>query len=109
MWGQEATDMIIKEEVLHELLCGYEKPEDLLGDDGLLKRLKKALIERALGAGLSAHLGHEKDPLCAHAPTANTTTNSRHSTDPPHSDRNPILPPSRPDRPAQANGRPLSS
>jgi putative transposase len=43
-------DMDIRDEVLDELLDGYERPEDLLGDDGLLKRLKKALIERALGA-----------------------------------------------------------
>ena len=55
--------MDIRDEVLDELLAGYEKPEDLLGDDGLLKRLKKALIERALGAELTAHLGYEKgDP-----------------------------------------------
>ena len=55
--------MEIRDEVLDELLSGYEKPEDLLGDDGLLKRLKKALIERALGAELTAHLGYEKgDP-----------------------------------------------
>ena len=55
--------MDIRDEVLDELLDGYEKPEDLLGDDGLLKRLKKALIERALGAELTVHLGYEKgDP-----------------------------------------------
>ena len=52
--------MIIKEGVLDELLSGYEKLEDLLGEDGLLKQLKKALIERALGAELTAHLGYEK-------------------------------------------------
>jgi putative transposase len=55
--------MDIRDEVLDELLSGYEKPEDLLGDNGLLKRLKKALIERALGAKLTTHLGYEKgDP-----------------------------------------------
>ena len=33
------------------------------GEDGLFKQLKKALIERALGAELSDHLGYEKgDP-----------------------------------------------
>ncbi len=53
----------IKPELLDELLAGYEKPEDLLGEEGLFKRLKKALLERALGAELSAHLGYEKgDP-----------------------------------------------
>ena len=53
--------MGIRDEVLDELLSGYKQPEDLLGDDGLLKRLKKALIERALSAELTAHWGYEKD------------------------------------------------
>jgi hypothetical protein len=33
---------------------------DLTGEDGLFKQLKKALIERALGAELTEHLGYEK-------------------------------------------------
>jgi putative transposase len=50
-------------ELLDQLLAGYEKPEDLMGDDGLFRRLKKALIERALGAELTDHLGYERgDP-----------------------------------------------
>jgi transposase-like protein len=49
--------MPIKPEHLDELLSGYEKPEDLLGEDGLFKQLKKALLERALGAELTHHLG----------------------------------------------------
>jgi putative transposase len=36
------------------------KPEDLTGEGGLVKQLKKALIERALGAELTDHLGYEK-------------------------------------------------
>ena len=36
------------------------RPEDLLGGDGLFRQLKKALIERALGAELTEHLGYEK-------------------------------------------------
>jgi putative transposase len=55
--------MPIKPELLDELLAGYEKPEDLLGEEGLFKQLKKALLERALGAELTHHLGYEKgDP-----------------------------------------------
>jgi hypothetical protein len=42
-------------ELLDQLLAGYEKPEDLTGDDGLFRRLKKALIERALGAELTSY------------------------------------------------------
>src|SRR5438270_10370862 len=53
----------ITPEVLDQLLANYERPEDLIGDDGLFKQLKKALIERALGAELTEHLGYEKgDP-----------------------------------------------
>ena len=42
------------------MLADYETPEDLVGDDGLFKQLKKALLERALGAELTDHLGYEK-------------------------------------------------
>ena len=53
----------IRKELLDELLEDYEGPEDLLGDAGLLKSLQKALMERAFGAELTAHLGYEKgDP-----------------------------------------------
>ncbi len=34
----------IPPEVLDQLLAGYSKPEDLTADDGLFRRLKKALI-----------------------------------------------------------------
>jgi putative transposase len=43
--------------LLDQLLANYERPEDLTGDDGLFKQLKKALIERALGAELGAVRG----------------------------------------------------
>ena len=53
----------LRPELLDELLADYERPEDLLGDDGLFRQLKKALLERALGAELTDHLGYEKgDP-----------------------------------------------
>lgn len=53
----------ISDAVLDELLKGYENPEDLLGPDGLFKALKKRMIEKALGAELSGHLGYDKsDP-----------------------------------------------
>ena len=57
------NDSMITQELLDQLLVNYEKPEDLLGEEGLFKQLKKALIERALGAELTEHLGYEKgDP-----------------------------------------------
>jgi putative transposase len=49
----------IRKELLDELLASYEKPEDLTGPDGLLKQLTGALVERALGAELTDHLGYE--------------------------------------------------
>ena len=49
----------IKDDVLDELLKGCEGPEDLLGDGGLMKDLKKALMQRMLGAELTDHLGYE--------------------------------------------------
>lgn len=53
----------ISDAVLDELLKDYQNPEDLLGPDGLIKELKKRLIEKALGAELTDHLGYEKaDP-----------------------------------------------
>lgn len=52
--------MTISKELLDELLTGVKRPEDLLGDSGLLKELKIRLMERMLGAELSAHLGYEE-------------------------------------------------
>ena len=51
--------MTISKELLDELLKGCERPEDLLGDAGLMKELKIKLMERMLGAELTAHLGYE--------------------------------------------------
>ena len=51
--------MTISNELLDELLKGCKRPEDLLGDAGLMKELKVRLMERMLGAELTAHLGYE--------------------------------------------------
>ena len=69
------TNTTITPELLDELLANYEKPEDLTGEDGLFKQLKKALIERALGAELSEHLGYEKGD-----PAGRGSGNSRNGT-----------------------------
>ena len=50
----------IRPEVLDELLSGYEKPSDLLGEDGIFRQLKKRLLERALNAEMSEHVGYDK-------------------------------------------------
>lgn len=54
----------IRPELLDELLKDYQKPEDLLGQDGLLQQLTKALVERALDGELTHHLGYEKRQCC---------------------------------------------
>jgi putative transposase len=53
----------IKPELLDELLSGVASPDDLMGDEGLFRQLKKALMERALAGELTHHLGYAKgDP-----------------------------------------------
>src|SRR6478672_1016961 len=69
------TDSTITPELLDKLLANYTKPEDLTGENVLFKQLKKALIERALGAELSEHLGYEKGDPAGHG-----TGNSRNGT-----------------------------
>src|ERR1051325_11703459 len=56
----------ISPELLDELLKDYQKPEDLLGDNGLLQQLTKALVERALDGELTHHLGYEKHSSAGH-------------------------------------------
>lgn len=56
--------MEIDKEVIDKLLTNYQKPEDIVGENGLLKQLTKALVERAMEAELTHHLGYEKhDPV----------------------------------------------
>ncbi len=69
--------MEIRKEVLDELIKDYKKPEDLIGESGLLKQLTKALMERALGAELDHHLGYEK-----HDPAGYNSGNSRNGSTP---------------------------
>lgn len=50
----------IKEELLDQLLEGYDSPEDLLGPEGLLTELKRRLVNKVLDSELTTHLGYEK-------------------------------------------------
>lgn len=68
----EETVKKFREELLDELLGKYEKPEDLIGPEGLLKQLTAALVERALKTELTTHLGYEK-----HAVEGRGSGNSR--------------------------------
>src|SRR5712692_8081765 len=67
--------MAVRKEILDELLAGYSKPEDLIGPDGLLKQLTAALVERALNAELTDHLGYEKN-----SPVGRGSGNNRNGT-----------------------------
>lgn len=49
--------MPIPPELIDELLKEYKSPDDMFGSDGLLQQLTKALVERAMAAGLTHHLG----------------------------------------------------
>src|SRR5579864_7152192 len=53
--------MALDKDLIDKLLEGYQKPEDLVGANGLLKQLTKALVERALSAEMTHHLGYTKN------------------------------------------------
>ncbi len=59
-------------DLIDQLMAGYQKPEDLLGEHGLLKQITKAFVERALQAEMESHLGHAK-----HDAVTNPTGNAR--------------------------------
>src|SRR6267142_5704533 len=64
--------MTIDNELIDNLLKDYKKPEDLIGEDGLLKQLTKRLLERAMAAEMTEHVGYEK-----HDTVGNKSGNSR--------------------------------
>jgi putative transposase len=67
--------MTIDNELIDNLLKGYKKPEDLIGENGLLKQLTKQLLERAMSAEMTAHVGYEK-----HDGAGDNSGNSRNGT-----------------------------
>ena len=69
--------MAIDDKLLDELLKDYKKPEDLTGEKGLLKQLTKRLVERAMSAEMTEHLGYEK-----HSPEGKNSGNSRNGYTP---------------------------
>src|SRR5436190_20956982 len=75
MDAQKPTEKELLNGLLDELLKDYKKPEDILGEQGLLKRFTKAVLERALNAELTQHLGYEK-----HDPAGYGSGDSRNGT-----------------------------
>src|SRR3977135_3749759 len=64
--------MTIDNELIDNLLKDYKKPEDIIGENGLLKQLTKQLLERAMSAEMTEHVGYEK-----HDVAGNNSGNSR--------------------------------
>src|ERR1051325_11593867 len=64
--------MAIDLDLIDKLLADYKKPEDIIGENGLLKQHTKALLERAMQAEMTDHLGYEK-----HDQAGNNSGNSR--------------------------------
>lgn len=59
-------------QIVESLLKHTKTPEDIFGDNGILKQLKKALTERILEGELTTELGYPK-----HAISGNNSGNSR--------------------------------
>lgn len=58
--------------LLDHVIAQYKKPSDLIGENGLLKQLTKAVFEAALNAEMNQHLGHSR-----HGSIGNTSGNVR--------------------------------
>ena len=59
-------------DLIDQHLKDSQTPDDVLGENGLLKQLTKAVRERAMQAELTHHLGYDK-----HSPAGNNSGNSR--------------------------------
>lgn len=66
-------DKSIDHELIDNLLKDDKKPEDLIGDNGLLKQLTKQSLERAMAAELTEHVGYQQ-----HDVAGRNSGNSRH-------------------------------
>ena len=64
--------MAVDVKLIDELLKGCSTVEEIAGENGLLKQLTKAVVERALRAELTTHLGYER-----HSPEGRQSGNSR--------------------------------
>jgi hypothetical protein len=71
--------MTIRPELLDELLKDYQTPQDLFGENGILKQLTKGMIERCLQAEMQEHLGYPKHGR-KKPESANTRNGAGHKT-----------------------------
>ena len=71
------SDRRIGDEVIDELLGGVSTEEEIAGPGGLLARLTKRLVERAMEVELTEHVGYEP-----HREPPGGTSNQRNGTTP---------------------------
>ena len=64
--------MAISNAAIDEIIKGYKNPAEIIGPDGLLKQLTKAIVERMLESEMDHHLGYDK-----HSTKGNNSGNSR--------------------------------
>jgi transposase-like protein len=76
--GRPVSHPLVDEELADQLL-GKAQAEgvELLGPDGLLSQVTKAVLERALAEEMTGHLGYDK-----HDPAGRGSGNSRNGTTP---------------------------
>jgi putative transposase len=66
-----------EDRLIDALLANYKGPQDVIGENGLLKRLTKKVVESALRGELTHHLGYSK-----HQSPSEGNGNSRNGTSP---------------------------
>jgi transposase-like protein len=75
---EAASSPLVPDEVLDELMARVDaQGAELLGPDGLLSHVTKAVLERAMEEELTGHLGYDK-----HDPAGRGSGNSRNGTTP---------------------------
>lgn len=74
MMTKTTTDRIDLD-LIDQLLKDYKQPEDILGENGILKQFTKALLERAMQVEMNEHLGYEK-----HDASGDNSGNSRNGS-----------------------------
>jgi transposase-like protein len=76
MIGSMTTDIVDQKQLAEQLLAQAEEQNiELVGPEGLLNQLTKNVLETALDAEMSEHLGYEK-----HDPDGRNSGNSRNGT-----------------------------
>ena len=73
----------LSDQVIDELLAGARTEEEIVGPGGVLAQLTKRLVERAMSAELSEHLGYEphQEPPGGVGNTRNGSTPKRLATE----------------------------